>query len=112
MVVAVIGVLVMAATGALAVVAAVHASHRAATAADLGALAGAQRWADFGDAAQACAEAGLIARANGATVTSCLPRRGPSGAVVDLTVVVPVASGLPWISGRAATATSRAGEPP
>ena len=54
---------------ALGVVAAMVTAHRTAqAAADLAALAGAARLADGGDA---CAEAGAVAAANGASLTSC-----------------------------------------
>jgi secretion/DNA translocation related TadE-like protein len=81
--------------------AAVVARHQAETAADLGALAGAQR-SVLGDRA-ACARAGRIVAANGAGVLAC--------SVDGLDITVRVGVGPPGLAGRfsLATATARAG---
>ncbi len=89
---------------ALGVVAAMVAAHRTAqAAADLAALAGAARLADGGDA---CAEAGAVATANGAALTSC--------AVDDRDVRVAVeVAGPRWLGQTGdLTAEARAGPAP
>jgi secretion/DNA translocation related TadE-like protein len=87
LVVAMAGVLLML-TAALGVVSAmVHAHRVAQSAADLAALAGAQRLAAGADA---CTAAGRIAEANGARMSSCQVT-GP-----DVTVEV-VAPGPRWL---------------
>jgi len=70
-----------------ALLTAVVASHRARAAADLSALAAAQRWLDGAPADLACAEARRVAGVNGATVRDCAP-------VADsVTVIVVVPAG-------------------
>src|SRR4051794_35229228 len=97
----------LAACGAAVVVvgAAVVARHRATTAADLAALAGAGR-AVVGEA-DACADAGRIAHANGAVVDSCTVR---PGGVVEVRLHVEVRLGS--LGSRAADARARAGPAP
>lgn len=75
---------------------AVVASHRARAAADLSALAAAQRWLDGAPADLACAEARRVAGANGATVQACAPATD----AVTITVSVP--------AGRLGPALARA----
>ncbi len=81
--------------------AAVVARHQAETAADLGALAGAQR-SVLGDRV-ACTRARRIVTANGGSVLAC--------SVDGLDVTVRVGVGPPGLAGRfsLATATARAG---
>ena len=79
-------VLVMAATAALLVVAVVLASHRARSAADLAALAGATAEVGGGDACQA---AGANALTNGADLTTCRVAGETSSFVIAVTVTVP-----------------------
>lgn len=90
--------------GALAVLAAVAAGHRAATAADLGALAAAAVLSREGNPDRSCAEAERIARANGATVTACVV----TGEEVSVTAVVSPG----WRGMPDAPARSRAGPRP
>ncbi len=78
-------VLVTAATIAVLVVTAVLASHRARAAADLSALAGATAQADGLDA---CRTAGVVAQANGASLTTCQVAGSPLSFVVSITVAV------------------------
>ncbi len=82
--------------GGAAVGTAVVARHRAQAAADLSALAGAQR-ALYGTA-PACAEVNAVARRMGAAVTSCV--------VEDLDVVVSV--DVPLVLGRLGMGPARA----
>jgi secretion/DNA translocation related TadE-like protein len=98
--VACLGLLVLLA-GALGVVAAmVHAQRRAQSAADLGALAGAQALAAGADG---CAAGSRIAGANGASLTSCQV----TGREVRLRVEV---TGPHWLGQTAdLTAEARAG---
>lgn len=89
---------------AVAVLAAGHTTrHRAAAAADLAALAAAQRLA-LG-AADPCADAGRIARANGATLRNCVV----DGVEVEVQVRVETTSALPWLPAQDRRA--RAGPP-
>ncbi|MDG4821574.1 flp pilus-assembly TadE/G-like family protein [Asanoa sp. WMMD1127] len=76
--------------------------HRAQTAADFGALAGAARTLE-GPAA-ACARAGEIAGANGGRVTSCVVHGFEIVVAVEVIVRLPPGGVL-----RAATARARAG---
>ncbi|MEU9887280.1 Rv3654c family TadE-like protein [Sphaerisporangium sp. NPDC051011] len=75
--------------------------HRAQSAADLSALAGASQ--ALAAPARACRLARDIAHANGATVSRCAVDAG----VVDVSVVVPLT--IPWAGRRSIVATSRAG---
>jgi secretion/DNA translocation related TadE-like protein len=97
---AVIAVVLVLTVGALVVLGAVHASHRARLAADLAAIAAATRLQETADPGGACTRAESLAVSNGARLTSC----AVSGAVVDLRVEVdPVTWPAP------ATARARAG---
>jgi secretion/DNA translocation related TadE-like protein len=92
---------------------AIAARHRAATAADLSALAAAsavqraQLQDDPNSAAAACAAAREIAAANNATVDSCQV----SGAVVDVatTVAIPALAALRFLGLDSVSARARAG---
>jgi secretion/DNA translocation related TadE-like protein len=96
------GLVLVAGGMAGATVGAAHvASHRARTAADLGALAGAARAIEGSDAA--CARAAELVAANGARLTHCRLDG------LDLTVTVEVTPAPAAGIGRAATATARAG---
>jgi secretion/DNA translocation related TadE-like protein len=88
-------------TGGVYVGSAVIARHRAQAAADLAALAAAQRLAD--GTAAACSRASALAQAMRAAVTQC--------AVEDLDVVVTVETSVPIgrIAVGPARATARAG---
>ena len=92
--------------GCAAVGAAVAARHRAATAADLSALAAADR--SLGRAGGApCAAAGSVAGANGADLTACAVEDDGS-----VSVAVSVGLPRPWHGLGTATARARAGRPP
>lgn len=88
-------------TGAMEVTRAVVTSHRAAAAADLAALAGAQQ-ASAGADADACGAAERVAALNGASLDACV-----TGAGGTVTVWVSAAAAGPW--PRRAVARSRAG---
>lgn len=95
---------VMVAVQAVAVLAAGQtARHRAAAAADLAALAAAQQLAS--GAADPCADAGRIARANGAALRDCVV----DGVEVEVQVRVETTSALPWLPAQERRA--RAGPP-
>lgn len=97
-----VGLVLLAAGLAGATVGAAHvAQHRAQTAADLGALAGAAR--AFQGRPTACARAAQLVAANGARLTGCTLDG------LDLTVTVEVAPAPATGVGRPATATARAG---
>ena len=95
------GVLAAIGVAAVLVGAAAVARHRATTAADLAALAGAVRAVEGADA---CAAAARLAAANAADLTAC---RATSDAVVDVEVSVPVRLGR--LGVFSATARARAG---
>lgn len=98
----VVGVLLAMTVGALTVVSAVVASHRAQSAADLAALAaGAALVAGEGSGA-ACGRGVAVAARNGGSVTSC--RAGPD---LSVELVVDVPATMPRLG--AATARARAG---
>ncbi|RIQ27331.1 Rv3654c family TadE-like protein [Jiangella rhizosphaerae] len=95
---------IMVATQAVAVLAAGQsARHRAAAAADLAALAAANRLA-LGSA-DPCADAGRIAEANGAALRDCVV----DGMEVEVQVRVETTSLLPWLPAQDRRA--RAGPP-
>ncbi|CCH76676.1 conserved exported hypothetical protein [Nostocoides japonicum T1-X7] len=71
LVVGVLAVLVVVGSAATLVAVAATATHRAATAADLAALAGAVALRDLGSADRACAAAGRLAERNGGVLVSC-----------------------------------------
>ncbi|MGR6967291.1 Rv3654c family TadE-like protein [Geodermatophilus sp. URMC 61] len=93
------GVLAAIGVAAVLVGAAVVARHRATTAADLAALAGAEH-AVRGEPG-ACAAAGEVAGANGARLTACTVG---DGAVVEVGVAVPVRLGPLGVSRAGARA--------
>jgi secretion/DNA translocation related TadE-like protein len=97
-----VGVLLAMTVGALMVVSAVLASHRAQSAADLAALAAAMTLIRGESSSAACAQGSAVAAGNGGLLATC--RAGP-----DLTVemAVDVRSTLPWVA--TARARSRAG---
>ncbi|WP_332757506.1 Rv3654c family TadE-like protein [Streptomyces sp. MT206] len=74
---------------------AVVARHRAASAADLAALAAAAGWAHGPEAA--CATAIRVAEAQGATVTACALR----GEVAEISARAPAGPFAPTVSARA-----------
>ncbi|MDY6050728.1 MAG: Rv3654c family TadE-like protein [Corynebacterium sp.] len=80
--------------------------HRAQTAADLGAVAGAYA-AYYGE--DGCAAAGEIVRANRATLLACVGLPGPLGDDIAITVLAGHSGARTVWSTRARTATSRAG---
>ena len=87
-----------------------HAASKAATAADLAALAGADA-ARLLIPGEPCAVAGQTARTNHAIVTEC-SRQGTSGEIVKIAVKVPVAM-VGWLPPFGhAVAVARAGPPP
>ncbi|MGK5110599.1 MULTISPECIES: Rv3654c family TadE-like protein [unclassified Geodermatophilus] len=104
-VVALSGVLAAIGVAAVLVGGAVVARHRATSAADLAALAAAER-AVRGDSA-ACSVAAQVATANGAHLTACSV---DAGAVVSVAVEVPVALGP--LGVHRADARARAGPVP
>ncbi len=101
--VALLAVLVLAVAG---VGTAVVARHRAAAAADLAALAGADRTAGRAPGAP-CPAAAVVARRNGAALVSCV-------VAGDGSVSVRATCGLPgpWRRLGVAAAVARAGHPP
>ncbi len=102
--VVVVGVIVstlIALAGAVAVTRAISAAHSARSAADLAALAGAAQVVR-GEPLGACAAAARLARANGASISSCSVE--PDGSVV---VAVMVTISPRW--GQTAHAVARAG---
>ncbi len=100
----VIGVLVSLGVAALVLGSAVVASHRARSAADLGALAGASAVLRGAPAGEACAVAGVIVRANAARLAEC----AVSGGAIQVEAAVPPSvAALPEAVARA-----RAGPPP
>jgi secretion/DNA translocation related TadE-like protein len=101
----VVGVLLAMTVGALTVVSAVVASHRAQSAADLAALAaGASLVAGEGSAA-ACGWGVAFAARNGGSVSSCV-----AGSDLSVELVVDVVATMPRLG--AATARARAGPAP
>lgn len=107
--VAVLGVLVLVLWGGAAVASAVSAAHRARSAADLGALAGAAALEAGADAGEACARAGALVWRNGARLTGCTAAGDGSLLVVD---EVPITLRLPGGGPDMAMARSRAGPSP
>jgi secretion/DNA translocation related TadE-like protein len=97
---AVIAVVLVLTVGALVVLDAVAASHRARLAADLAAIAGASRLQETADPGGACARAESLASGNRARLVSC----DVSGGVVEVRVEVDPAK---WPAP--ATARARAG---
>lgn len=97
-----VGVLLAMTVGALWVVSAVVAAHRAQSAADLAALAAAASLVRGQPTAAACGEGAALAARNGGSLTSC--RAGPDYSVE---LVVQVAATVSRVG--TATARSRAG---
>jgi secretion/DNA translocation related TadE-like protein len=112
-----LGVLMMVLLAALGVTAAVTASHRARSAADLGALAGAVSVQGGLGTAAACDRAGMVVARNAAQLVSC--EVDEEGAVL-VTVAAPVTGpvrfihslGRPGAGAPMAKAQSRAGPSP
>lgn len=105
MVVAVIGVLLATTASALVLAGVVLASQRARLAADLGALAGADRLQRAASVEAACAEAARVVRANHALLQGCTVEG------MELEVVVAV-SPRTWPSGAVARARAGPDQPP
>lgn len=96
-------VLTMLAAAAIALSSALAAREAVAAAADLAALAGAS--ATLTQPGQACARAGAIARANGATLTECRV----AGTDVWVVARAPVPAPVQWlVPGRGAHLRARA----
>jgi secretion/DNA translocation related TadE-like protein len=96
-----IGVVLICLMGALALVSAVHASHRARAAADLSALAGAQALVDADVGRSPCTVAANVASRNGSALVAC------STDGDNLTVTVSAA--VSWPGLHPARARARAG---
>jgi secretion/DNA translocation related TadE-like protein len=107
--VAVLGVLVLVLVGGAAVASAVSAAHRARSAADLGALAGAAALEAGAGPREACVRADALVASNGARLTGCTASGDGSLLVVD---EVPITLRLPGGGPDMATARSRAGPSP
>lgn len=99
-----IGVVLLCLIGALALLSAVQASHRARSGADLAALAGGQVLVGGTDTRRPCDVAAGVAARNGGRLRSCTV----SGADITLQVAVPVS----WPGLGPATASARAGPDP
>lgn len=95
-----IGVVLICLTGALALLSAVQASHRARAAADLAALAGAQVLV-AADPRPPCAVASGVAAGNGAALVAC--------SVIGDDITVSVTTSASWPGLGHATARARAG---
>lgn len=98
-----IGVVLLCLTGALALLAAVQASHRARAAADLAALAGAQVLA-IADPRSPCEVASTIAARNGGWLVEC--------SIAGDALTVSVATPANWPGLGRAQARARAGPDP
>jgi secretion/DNA translocation related TadE-like protein len=109
LVVAAVGVALVLLWGALALGSAVVASHRARTAADLGALAAAQAIQQGVDPRAACALGSSIAARNGAQLRGCAVAGDGS---VTSRATVTASYSLLGAGRRAATAMARAGPSP
>ena len=108
-VVAAIALVLLVAGIAIARTQAVLARHRAETAADLSALAGA---VGIGTVSDPCALAGRIASSNGARVLTCSARLSPDGRSGTVAVAVSYLSHIPLLGERRVTASARAGRDP
>lgn len=102
---AVVGVVVTIAVAALWLLSATLATHRARSAADLAALAGATAAQERAPAADPCRSARVVAAANGATVLACAVA---ADRVVSVRVSVELGAAIPGVPGRA-DAGARAG---
>lgn len=103
LVVMAIGVVLLCLAGALALLSAVQASHRARAVADLSALAGAQVLVEA-DARSPCEVAAGVARRNGGSLVEC--------SIVGNDVTVSVATKTSWPGLGPAHARARAGPDP
>ena len=105
------GVLLLFAVAAAAVLreCAVLARHRAEGAADLAALAGAER---IGVGGEPCSAARVTAADNGAHLVSCRVRLAADGRSGTVSVEVRYDVRLPVVGSRAASAAARAGRLP
>ncbi|GGB26664.1 hypothetical protein GCM10011492_16150 [Flexivirga endophytica] len=103
LVVMAIGVVLLCLTGALTLLSAVHASHRARAAADLAALAGAQVLVSA-DTRAPCDVAAAVAARNGGSLVGC--------AVAGDDITVRVATPASWPGLGSARARARAGPDP
>lgn len=90
-------------------VAALLARHRAETAADLAALAAADRIGFAADGEAVCEAARPIARSNGGSVLDCHATLQPDGRSGTVVVRVATAADLPVVGRVTATASARAG---
>lgn len=106
--VAATGVVVLALSGALVVSSALAAAGRARGAADLAALAAAERLRAGWAPPLACARAAAVAEANSAILADC---QGLEGAEASVVVSVPVTLTLPGQVSANAWARARAGPP-
>lgn len=98
--------LLVVATAGVLESAAVLARHRAESAADLAALAGAGR---IGVDLTGCPAAAAVATRNGATLRSCTAALAPDGRSGTITVRVSVRVALPLVGTRQVIASARAG---
>lgn len=116
LVVGAVAVLLVVGSAALVLVGVVRATHEARSAADLAALAGAQRLATGSSSMQACAGAARIAAGNGARLSRCVADEGSGEVVVEVTVEQTTsAAGAPADGPRVwgpATGRARAGPGP
>lgn len=83
--------------------------HRAETAADLAALAGASRIGYVGDVAGICGAAEAIVTANGGLLIACSASVQPDGLTGSVSVRAAVSARLPLVGDVRATASARAG---
>ena len=104
-------VLLLALVVAIRVAAAV-VRHKAETAADLAALAGAARIGYVGDTAGICGAAEAIAAANGGVLLACSASVQPNGLSGTVWVRAAVSARLPVVGDVQATASARAGRLP
>ncbi len=109
LVVGVLGAVLSATVGALAVASAVEATHRARSAADLSALAAAQALEGGSTGGAACAEGAWVAGQNHATPLSCEVATDGS---VTVAVSATLRMVIPGMPEGPAVATARAGPAP
>lgn len=103
LVVAAMGAIMVLTLSGLVLAGVVLATHRARSAADLAALAGAQRLQDAVPAEAACAQAQRVAQRNGAQIQQC----AVEGMDVEVTAVVRVRTWPSNASGRARAGPDR-----
>lgn len=104
-----LGAVTLVLAGGLAVASAVEAAHRARSGADLAVLAAAARWQIGAGVAEACGQAGAVAKANGSRLTACRPEGDGS---VWAAVSAPVRWQFPGTGYDTARAEARAGPGP